>query len=327
LTQPSHEPVLVTEVLEHLSPRDGEVYVDCTVGLGGHSTAISRAAPGCQLIGFDRDEIALQYAREHLGDRAKLLHGELGDVVDNLAAAGLSRVDGLIADLGVSSMQLDTAVRGFSFSKDGPLDMRMDPSRGPTARELLRTLDVEQLGDTISELGEERYARRIARMIKDALRDDRLHTTLELARLCEQAIPAAEQRKSRIHAATRTFQALRIAVNNELDQLARFLAAFPDVLAPGGRCVVIAFHSLEDRLVKQRFRDLAWTSSLPPRLAGQAGERVDAVCEPLTGKPVVATEAEVARNPRARSARLRACARTTAPHVPQKIAPPAGRVV
>jgi 16S rRNA (cytosine1402-N4)-methyltransferase len=327
LTEPSHEPVLVTEVLELLSPRDGEIYVDCTVGLGGHSTAIVDAAPNCQLVGFDRDDTALQRAGQRLGNRAMLLHGELGDLPHNVAAAGLPRVDGLIADLGVSSMQLDTAERGFSFAKEGPLDMRMDPSRGPTVRELVRTLDVEQLGDTIAELGEERYARRIARMIKEAVREERLHTTLDLARLCERAIPAAEQRKSRIHPATRTFQALRIAVNNELDQLARFLAVFPDVLAPGGRCVVIAFHSLEDRLVKQRFRDLAWTSSLPPRLAAGAGERVLAVCEPLTGKPIVASDAEVARNPRARSARLRGCARTAAPHLPQKIAPPAGRIV
>jgi 16S rRNA (cytosine1402-N4)-methyltransferase len=279
------------------------------------------------LVGIDRDDAALQHAGPRLGNRAKLLHGELGDLVENLEAAGLTRVDGLIADLGVSSMQLDTAVRGFSFAKDGPLDMRMDQSRGPTARELMRELDVEQLGETIAELGEERYARRIARLIKEALRDDRLQTTLDLAKLCERAIPVAEQRKSRIHPATRTFQALRIAVNGELDQLARFLATFPDVLAPGGRCVMIAFHSLEDRLVKQRFRDLAWTSSLPPRLAIEAGERVLAVCEPLTGKPVVATDDEIARNPRSRSARLRACMRTEAPHVPQKIAPSTGRVV
>ncbi len=232
----------------------------------------------------------------------------------------MTRVDGIIADLGVSSMQLDTAARGFSFSKDGPLDMRMDPSRGETARELMRSLDVERLGDVILDYGEERHGRKLARLIKEALRDDGLHTTLELARLCERTIPAAEQRRSRIHPATRTFQALRIAVNGELDQLERFLGAFPDVLAPGGRCVVISFHSLEDRLVKQRFRELAWTSSLPEKYAIAAGERVAAVCEPLTGKPRVATEAEIERNPRARSARLRACVRTTAPNLPQKIA-------
>jgi 16S rRNA (cytosine1402-N4)-methyltransferase len=268
------------------------------------------------LIGLDRDPTAIELARARLGDRIEIIHGELGDLAEVLAE---TRVHGLLADLGVSSMQLDLAERGFSFSKDGPLDMRMDPTRGPTARELADELDVEQLTEVIADLGEERYASRIARLIKEALRADGLHTTLDLARLCERAIPAVEQRKSKIHAATRTFQALRIAVNGELDQLARFLAAFPDVLVPGGRCVVISFHSLEDRLVKQRFRDLAWTSSLPPRLADKAGERVLAVCEPLTGKPVFGGDDEVARNPRARSARLRACARTDAPHVPPKI--------
>jgi 16S rRNA (cytosine1402-N4)-methyltransferase len=317
LSEPHHEPVLVTEVLELLSPRDGETYLDCTVGLGGHSEAIKRAAPGCTLLGIDRDPDAVILARQRLGGHATL-HGELGDVSGCLAELEVRQVDGLLADLGVSSMQLDVAARGFSFSKDGPLDMRMDPSRGPTARDLIRSLDVEQLGETLLELGEERHGRKLARLIKEAVRADGLHTTLELARLCERAIPIAEQRKSRLHPATRTFQALRIAVNGELDQLARFLATFPDILAPGGRCLVISFHSLEDRLVKQRFRDLAWTSSLPARLAVEAGERVAAVCEPLTGKPVFASDDEIARNPRSRSARLRACRRTTAPHVPQQ---------
>jgi 16S rRNA (cytosine1402-N4)-methyltransferase len=319
LDEPAHQPVLVSELLANLSPRDGETYVDATVGLGGHAAAILRVAK-CTLIGLDRDSDAMALSRTRLGPDVRIEHGELGELVSNLAKLGLSRVDGIIADLGVSSLQLDTAARGFSFSKDGPLDMRMDASRGQTARELMRALDVERLAEVILTYGEERHGKKLARLIKEALREDRLHTTLELARLCERAIPAAEQRRSRIHPATRTFQALRIAVNGELDQLERFLAAFPDALAPGGRCVVISFHSLEDRLVKQRFRDLAWTSSLPPRYAAEAGERIDAVCEPLTGKPVVASEAEIASNPRARSARLRACRRTAAANVPQKIA-------
>jgi 16S rRNA (cytosine1402-N4)-methyltransferase len=196
--------------------------------------------------------------------------------------------------------------------------MRMDPTRGITARDLLRETDEADLATLISDLGEERYARRIARMIKEALREreDALRTTTELAALIAKAIPIVEQRKSKIHPATRTFQGLRIAVNAELAQLERFLDAFPDLLAPGGRCVVISFHSLEDRLVKNAFRDLAWSSSLPPKLAREAGERVEPVAEVLTKKAVFATDEETERNPRARSARLRACRRTSAPNLP-----------
>jgi 16S rRNA (cytosine1402-N4)-methyltransferase len=192
----------------------------------------------------------------------------------------------------------------------------MDPTRGPTALDLMTDLDDDELAGVLAELGEERYARKIARMIKEWLREDKLHTTRDLAELCSRAIPLVEQRKFKIHPATRTFQGLRIAVNRELEQIERFLAAFPDLLAPGGRCVIISFHSLEDRLVKQAFRDLAWTSSLPPKLARDAGERVDAVVEILTRKAVFASDDEVARNPRARSARLRACRRTEAPNLP-----------
>jgi len=233
-----------------------------------------------------------------------------------LRELSVAQVDGIVLDLGVSSPQLDRAERGFSFMKQGPLDMRMDPSRGQTALELIDELDGDALGEVISELGEERHARKIARLIKDAVRADKLHTTTELADLVSLAIPAKEQRMSKIHPATRTFQALRIAVNQELDELAAVLAAFPELLAPGGRCVVISFHSLEDRLVKNAFRDLAWTTSLPDKLARAAGERIAPVVEVLTKRPVSGSEAEVARNPRARSAKLRACERTTAPNVP-----------
>jgi 16S rRNA (cytosine1402-N4)-methyltransferase len=264
------------------------------------------------LIGIDRDPAALAATRERLGDRIELIHGELGDIKSLIP----DRVDGFVLDLGVSSPQLDVAARGFSFSQDGPLDMRMDPTRGPTALDLITETDADDLGELISELGEERHAKKIARMIKEAVEEDRVHTTAELAAICARAIPMIEQRKSKIHPATRTFQALRIAVNRELDQLAAFLAAFPDLLAPGGRCVAISFHSLEDRLVKQRFRELAWTSSLPPKLAAAAGERVEPVVEVLTRKAIFGSDDEVADNPRARSARLRACARTEAPNVP-----------
>jgi len=280
------------------------------------------AAANARIIGIDRDPAALAATRERLGERAELIHGELGDIKQIL---GDRRVDGFVLDLGVSSPQLDHADRGFSFTREGPLDMRMDPTRGPTALDLMTDLEESALAEVLSELGEERYARKIARMIKEALHEDRLHTTTDLATVCARAIPLVEQRKSKIHPATRTFQGLRIAVNRELDQLERFLAAFPDLLAPGGRCVIISFHSLEDRLVKNAFRDLAWSSSLPPRLAVEAGERAEPVVEVLTRKAIFASDDEVAKNPRARSARLRACRRTTAPNVPMGARPTAYR--
>ncbi|MBV8760474.1 MAG: 16S rRNA (cytosine(1402)-N(4))-methyltransferase RsmH [Deltaproteobacteria bacterium] len=308
----AHESVLLAEVLAYLSPQPGELFCDGTLGGAGHAAAVL-ATPNTRLVGIDRDPAALAAARERLGDRATLIHGELGDIKGIL---GDQRVNGFLLDLGVSSPQLDQAERGFSFTHDGPLDMRMDPTRGPTALDLMKELDDDELVSVLAELGEERYAKKIARMIKEWLREDRLHTTKDLAELCSRAIPLVEQRKSKIHPATRTFQGLRIAVNRELDQLERFLAAFPDLLVPGGRCVIISFHSLEDRLVKQAFRDLAWTSSLPAKLARDAGERVDAVVEILTKKAVFATDDEIARNPRSRSARLRACRRTEAPNLP-----------
>ncbi len=333
-----HESVLPAEVVEYLSPQKDKVYVDGTLGGAGHASAIR--STGAWLIGIDRDPTALAAARARLvgaglwspdpvpdagdprdpgapGDpRVRLVHGELGNMREILSALGTPKVDGILLDLGVSSPQLDHADRGFSFTKDGPLDMRMDPTKGPTALDLIRDLDQDDLAQIISELGEERYAKRIARLIKEAVREDRVHTTLELARVVAQGIPVVEQRKSKIHPATRTFQGLRIAVNKELEQLERFLDAFPDLLNPGGRCVIISFHSLEDRLVKNAFRDLAWTSSLPPKLAAEAGERVDPVVNVLTRKAVFASDDEVARNPRARSARLRACERTAAPNTP-----------
>jgi len=308
----AHASVLVDEVVHYLSPRQDGVYCDCTVGGGGHLAALGQG----RRIGIDRAPSALAAARARLGDTATLVHADFADITTILADLNVPRVDGFVLDLGVSSPQLDHAERGFSFTREGPLDMRMDPDRGSSALDLVRELDADALASVIGELGEERYARKIARAIKEAVGDDRLHTTTELAAICARAIPTAEQHKSRIHPATRTFQALRIAVNRELDQLEHFLAVFADLLAPGGRCVAISFHSLEDRLVKNCFRDLAWSSSLPPVYAARAGERVEPVVDVLTRKPIFAAESEVARNPRARSARLRACARTTAPNVP-----------
>lgn len=308
-----HESVLVEEVVHYLDVRPGGRFCDATAGGGGHLEAILRVAE-TRAIGIDRDPAAIAAATERLspfGDRVHLVAGRFRDL-PTLIGSGV-QVDGLVVDLGVSSPQLDHADRGFSFSKAGPLDMRMDPTQGATALELIQELSVDELGEVIADFGEERRARRIARLVKQAVADGAT-TTTELAEVIASATPAAERRLANIHPATRTFQALRIAVNQELDELAAFLASFPDVLKPGGRCAVISFHSLEDRLVKTAFRDLAWTSSLPPTFAAQAGERIAPVVRVLTKKPVVAGAEELARNPRARSAKLRACERTDAPH-------------
>ena len=307
----THESVLLDEVIQYLSPRDGGVYVDGTAGGGGHLEAVLNV-PGTRAFGIDRDAQAREAAANRLksfGDRVTLLAGRYSE----MRALIPGQVDGILLDIGVSSPQLDRAERGFSFMKEGPLDMRMDPSRGATARELILDTEEAELAELIRELGEERHAKKVAALIKAAI--DQVHTTTQLADVIARAIPIREQRESKIHPATRTFQALRIAVNQELDELATFLSFFPDLLAPGGRCVIITFHSLEDRLVKNVFRDLEWTSSLPERFAIQEGERVHPVVEVLTRKPVSGSEAEVARNPRARSAHLRACVRTTAPNV------------
>jgi 16S rRNA (cytosine1402-N4)-methyltransferase len=317
----AHAPVLAAEVLDALQPRDHGLYIDGTVGGAGHATLLLGGAPAARLIGIDRDPAALAASREALapagaGDRVQLVHGEYGDLPRIVAELGAGPVDGILLDLGVSSPQLDVAERGFSFTRPGPLDMRMDPTSGGTALDLVRDRSTHELADLLFTLGEERHARKIARAIHEALAAGRLATTTDLAGVIASVIPAREQRMSKIHPATRTFQALRIAVNRELDQLEHLLAAFPDLLGPGGRCAIISFHSLEDRLVKHRFRDLAWTSSLPPQLAERAGERTAAVCELVTRKAIVAGDAEIATNPRARSARLRVCERTAAPNVP-----------
>lgn len=314
----AHESVLRNEVVTHFALRSG-VYVDGTLGGGGHAAAILEAHAGVELIGIDRDPAALEAARARLagfGDRARFVHAAYAELPQILRGLGIEQVAGILLDLGVSSPQLDVAARGFSFAKAGPLDMRMDPTRGETALELVQRLDADELAEVIRELGEERHAKKVARLVKEAVGADRVHSTTELAAVIAQAIPIAEQRRSKIHPATRTFQALRIAVNAELDQLAVLLDAFPDLLAPGGRCAIISFHSLEDRLVKHRFRDLAWTTSLPRHLAEAAGERVEPVCTLITRKPIDASDAEVAQNPRARSAHLRVCERTAAPNVP-----------
>ncbi len=306
----AHTSVLADETIQLLAPRAGGVYCDATLGGAGHARRILEASqPDGRLIGVDRDPTALDAARAALapyGDRVTLVHGTFGELPSILGALGVGPLDGMLIDVGVSSPQLDVAERGFSFSKEGPLDMRMDPTRGETAEQLIRRISIDELADILREYGEERYAGRVAREVKEAVHGGGARTTTQLAAVIARAIPKASQRHEKIHPATRTFQALRIAVNRELEELDAFLAAFPDLLAAGGRCVVIAFHSLEDRRVKERFRDLEWTSRLPADLAAAAGERTTPICRVLTKKPVTASDAELAGNPRARSAKLRA---------------------
>ncbi len=284
-----HEPVLVDEVVGFLRPRPDGIYVDATVGLGGHAAAVLAAGAG-RLIGIDRDAEALAIARRRLKSaaaRVELVHADYRDLTRVLSARGIDRVAGIVADLGVSSMQLDDAARGFSFRLGGPLDMRMDRSTGPTAAELIATVEEKTLADVIWRFGEERHSRRIARAIVRARDRQPLTETAALASVVRAA--AGGRGSQRIDPATRTFQALRIWVNRELDGLDAFLDEAVNALEPGARLAVIAFHSLEDRVVKHTFRRLA----------------ADARIQLVTRKPVGPADAEVERNPRARSARLR----------------------
>jgi 16S rRNA (cytosine1402-N4)-methyltransferase len=289
-----HEPVMVPEVVELLAPARGGLFVDCTVGLGGHGHALL-AAGASQLLGFDRDETALALARERLapfGDRVALVHADYRDLDRVLDGRGVTRVDGALADLGVSSMQLDADGRGFSFRRDEPLDMRMDRSQGPSAADLLRDVDETELADVIFRFGEERHSRRVARAIVGARRSGAIETTGRLAAIVRRAVPHVGHQ--RIDPATRTFQALRIWVNRELDGLDAFLEAAGRRLLANARLAVITFHSLEDRIVKHTFR---------------AMEKADTELRILTRRPLMPSDAEVERNARARSAKLRAIER------------------
>jgi 16S rRNA (cytosine1402-N4)-methyltransferase len=293
MNKPQHVPVLLDEVLEFLNVRPGGVIVDATVGLGGHSAEIAkRLGARGRLICFDRDPEAMELAKARMEE----LRAELGDAMPEVVfeprafseAAGViapESLDGLLADFGVSSLQLDEAQRGFSFRLDAPLDMRMDTRSGETAEQVVNQEDENELADLIYEFGEERRSRRIARAI---VRARPIRTTAELAGIISAAAPSMKGDK--IHPATRTFQALRIRVNDELGEIRSLLASAPSLLKPGGRLVLISFHSLEDRLVKDAFRE-----------AGR-----NKVLQVLTKKPVVAEEQEQMRNPRSRSAKLRA---------------------
>jgi 16S rRNA (cytosine1402-N4)-methyltransferase len=284
----SHVPVLLKEAIDFLVVRRGGTYIDATVGLGGHSCEIAKrlGAPG-HLIGLDKDPAALAIARAKLAGedfpQVTLLQCSFAEVGKRFSSAF---ADGLLADIGVSSLQLDDAARGFSFQADGPLDMRMDPRSERTAEQVVNHLDERQLADVIYEFGEERRSRRIARAI---VRSRPIRSTAHLADVISAA--ARSMKPERIHPATRTFQALRIFVNRELDDLRALLEGAPRILKPGGRVVVISFHSLEDRIVKDAFRE---------------GAIKDKHFRVLTKKPVTATELESDRNPRARSAKLRA---------------------
>jgi len=289
-----HEPVMVPEVVSLLAPDRGGLFVDCTIGLGGHGAALLENG-AARLLGLDRDEEALRISGERLGrwgDRVELVHADYRDLPRVLGDRGITAVDGILADLGVSSMQLDSEGRGFSFRRDEPLDMRMDRSTGPTAAELIANAGETELANVIFEFGEERHSRRVARYIVTARAARPIETTGELAGIVRRAVPTRGYQ--RIDPATRTFQALRIWVNRELDGLDAFLANATGRLLAGARLAVITFHSLEDRIVKHTFRALA--------AAGGA-------LHVLTRKPVTAGEEELARNPRARSAKLRAIER------------------
>jgi 16S rRNA (cytosine1402-N4)-methyltransferase len=299
-----HEPVLASEVVEILGPAPGKLLVDCTLGGGGHASLFLER--GARVIGLDKDPRALAAANARLarfGEAFRAVRADFRDARNVLDALGIGEVDGALADLGVSSPQLDDPERGFSFSRPGPLDMRMG-QEGEALADLLRRVDERELARILKEYGEEPFARPVARAVKRALDGGAPMDTARLAEVVSRAIPRkAWPRK--IHPATRTFQALRIAVNDELGALAAWLDGLPRLLAPGGRAAVISFHSLEDRRVKERFRALAQACTCPPDLPVCAcGAK--ATFAPVTRKAVTASETEVARNPRARSAKLRA---------------------
>ncbi|MDO8678782.1 MAG: 16S rRNA (cytosine(1402)-N(4))-methyltransferase RsmH [Acidobacteriota bacterium] len=295
MEQPTHVPVLLDEVRSLLLPERGGTFVDCTVGLGGHARMLLEGG-AARLIAIDRDTDALAIARASLaefGDRVTFVHADYRSLADVLDAQGETTVSGVLADLGVSSMQLDSDGRGFSFKRDEPLDMRMDRTQGETAAELIDRVDETELADLIYRFGEERRSRQVARGIVTARAQSPITTTGRLAEIVRRGVAARGWQ--RIDPATRTFQALRIWVNGELDGLESFIGTSAARLQPGGRLAVIAFHSLEDRVVKHTLRELA--------------RRDEAAITVLTKHPVIASDAEAAVNPRARSAKLRAAVR------------------
>ena len=287
-----HIPVLAAELVDLLNPRSGGIYVDCTLGAGGHTLAILERCGDCFVVGLDVDPDALSLAEERLAmhersGRVRIFRRSYTELPSILEELGIDEVDGIVADLGVSSIQLDNPSRGFSFNREGPLDMRMDPSQEKTAWNVVNEYPEEKLAWIIHEYGEERFARRIARSI---VKSRPINTTLQLVEAIRRAIPPSERRKRKRHFATKTFQAIRIEVNGELENVKKLLESSVDLLKIGGRLAVITFHSLEDRIVKRFFKE---------------NEKLRV----LTKKPVVPSEEEKRKNPRARSAKLRVAER------------------
>ena len=304
-----HVPVLLDEVRSLLQPERGGTFVDCTVGLAGHARMLLEHG-ATRLVGIDRDSDALAIAKEALapfGDRATLVHANYREIASVLERLGIGEVSGLLADFGVSSMQLDADGRGFSFRRDEPLDMRMDRSSGETAAALIDRVDETELANVIYEFGEERRSRQVARAIVTARQQAPIDTTARLAEIVRRAVAARGWQ--RIDPATRTFQALRIWVNGELDGLDSFIGSAAQRLQTGGRMALIAFHSLEDRVVKHTFRALTRRPSLEQGASARPPSAGEVVVRVLTKHPVIASEAEAAANPRARSAKLRAAER------------------
>jgi 16S rRNA (cytosine1402-N4)-methyltransferase len=310
MTAAPHIPVLLSEVLAALSPRDGAIVVDGTFGAGGYARAILGAA-NCRVYGIDRDPTAIAAGQDEVaahGGRLTLILGCFGDMDRLMAERGVAAVDGVALDLGVSSMQIDRAERGFSFQKDGPLDMRMG-DQGPTAADLVNGLAETELADILYTYGEERHSRRVARAIVARRQTQPFERTGDLADIVRRHVPRS---KDGIDPATRAFQALRIAVNDELGEVGRGLAAAERLLSPGGRLAVVSFHSLEDRVVKQFLGARGGVAARPSRHLPEPAFRAPSF-RVLAKKPVPPSEAERAANPRARSARLRTAERTTAP--------------
>lgn len=295
VNNPPHIPVMIEEVLNYLCLKPGQIILDGTVGSGGHaSKIIEKVKPNGLLIGIDKDLQILYIAKEYLSKISntlcKFYHADYSDVDEVLRQAGVDKVHGVLLDLGASSLQFDWAERGFSFSKEGPLDMRMDRSRGVTVHDLIQRLSEKELEELLKKYGEERWSRRIARAILRAEKETGITSTRQLAAIIERVVPIG---KSKIHPATRTFQALRIAVNRELDSLGNFLDKIHHYMFAGARIVIISFHSLEDRIVKNKFVEKA----------------NQGIFKILTKKPISPGEAEIEKNIRCRSAKLRAAER------------------
>ncbi|MDD2500974.1 MAG: 16S rRNA (cytosine(1402)-N(4))-methyltransferase RsmH [Geobacter sp.] len=302
-----HLSVLAREIIEQLAPSPGGIYLDGTLGGGGHSELIlEKIGPDGLLIGIDRDQSALAAASERLKRFStcfRPVQGSFGDLAELMKAEGVNALDGLLLDLGVSSHQLDTVERGFSFRLDGPLDMRMDRTCGDSAADLLQECSAQELEQIIKEFGEERWAKKIALRIVQVRQETPITTTLQLADLVAGTIPCRFH-EDRIHPATRTFQGLRIAVNHELEQVQQGVSAGIAALKPGGRIAVISFHSLEDRIVKHLFREAATGCTCPPKMPYCVCNKKPQL-RILTGRPIIAGAEETDRNPRARSAKLR----------------------